>query len=272
MCGIHGIYRFDGQPIALDDLSAMGNLTRHRGPDSEGMYAQGPCGIGIRRLSIIDVEGGSQPLSNADKTRWLVCNGEIYNYRELRAELQAKGYAFKTGSDCEVLLHLYDAEGDEFVHRLNGMFAFALWDARRSRLLVGRDRLGIKPLYLLQGRGFLAFSTEAKALLALPGVSAQLNQAAITNYLALGYVAAPDCIFEGMRKLPPASLLALEGQHMRQWCYWKVPANIECKFQSTNGLNACVRSSTHRCACRWSAMCRLGRFSRAGWIPALWWA
>jgi len=227
VCGIHGIYRFDGQPIALDDLSAMGNLTRHRGPDSEGMYAQGPCGIGIRRLSIIDVEGGSQPLSNADKTRWLVCNGEIYNYRELRAELQAKGYAFKTGSDCEVLLHLYDAEGDEFVHRLNGMFAFALWDARRSRLLVGRDRLGIKPLYLLQGRGFLAFSTEAKALLALPGVSAQLNQAAITNYLALGYVAAPDCIFEGMRKLPPASLLALEGQHMRQWCYWKVPANIE---------------------------------------------
>src|SRR5659263_11086 len=126
MCGIHGIYRLDGQGVAPEMLSAMGNVTRHRGPDDEGMHIDGACGIAMRRLSIIDLAGGHQPLSNIDQTLWLVCNGEIYNYRELRAELQAKGYHFKTGSDSEVLLHLYDAEGDDFVLRLNGMFDFCL--------------------------------------------------------------------------------------------------------------------------------------------------
>ena len=112
MCGIHGIYRFDGLSVEPGILSAMGDRTRHRGPDDEGSHVDGPCGIAMRRLSIIDLAGGHQPLSNADETLWLVCNGEIYNFRELRGELQAKGYRFKTGSDCEVLLHLYDAEGD----------------------------------------------------------------------------------------------------------------------------------------------------------------
>ena len=152
MCGIHGIFNFDGQHVVPDTLSAMGNVTRHRGPDDEGMHIDADCGIAMRRLSIIDLAGGHQPLSNVEQTLWLVCNGEIYNYRELRAELQAKGCRFKTGSDSEVLLHLYHAEGDAFVQRLNGMFDFALWDAPRRRLLIGRDRLGVKPLYVLQDR------------------------------------------------------------------------------------------------------------------------
>ncbi len=222
MCGIHGIYRFDGQGVAPELLSAMGNVTRHRGPDDEGMHIDGPCGIAMRRLSIIDLAGGHQPLSNVDETLWLVCNGEIYNYRELRSELQAKGYHFKTGSDSEVLLHLYEAEGDDFVLRLNGMFDFALWDVRRHRLLIGRDRLGVKPLYVMQDGQRLAFATEAKALLTLPGVSAELNRSAVASYLHLGYVAAPDCIFKGIRKLPPATLLAVENGQVREWRYWRL--------------------------------------------------
>ncbi|EXI88314.1 MAG: Asparagine synthetase [glutamine-hydrolyzing] 1 [Candidatus Accumulibacter regalis] len=226
MCGIHGIYRFDGLSVEPRMLSSMGDRIRHRGPDDEGSHVDGPCGIGMRRLSIIDLAGGHQPLSNADGTLWLVCNGEIYNFRELRSELQGKGYRFKTGSDSEVLLHLYDAEGDDFVLRLNGMFDFALWDARRRRLLIGRDRLGVKPLYVLQDWQRLAFASEAKALLALPGVSAELNREVVADYLHLGYVAAPGCIFKGIRKLPPATLLAVEDGEVREWRYWRLPEEI----------------------------------------------
>ena len=227
MCGIHGIYRFDGARPSAQTLTAMGDVTRHRGPDDAGMHIDGPCGIAMRRLSIIDLEGGHQPLSNAEGTLWLVCNGEIYNFQELRSELQSKGYVFKTGSDCEVLLNLYDAEGDEFVHRLNGMFDFALWDARRQRLLIGRDRLGIKPLYVLQDGMQLAFASEAKALLALPGQRAELDRNVLADYLHLGYVAAPGCIFKGLRKLPPATLLSVEAGQVRQWRYWKLPQRVD---------------------------------------------
>ncbi|MBI5256412.1 MAG: asparagine synthase (glutamine-hydrolyzing) [Burkholderiales bacterium] len=227
MCGIHGILQLDNRRVEPQWLSAMGNVTTHRGPDDEGQHIDGNCGIAMRRLSIIDLAGGHQPISNADDSLWIVCNGEIYNFRELRAELQAKGYAFKTGSDSEVLLHLYDAEGDDFVHRLNGMFDFALWDARRRRLLIGRDRLGVKPLYVMQDGARLAFATEAKALLALPGASAALNRNVVAGYLHLGYVAAPECIFQGIRKLPPATLLAVENGQVREWRYWRLPERIE---------------------------------------------
>jgi len=227
MCGIHGLIHFDGKPVDPALLSAMGELTRHRGPDDEGLHIDGACGIAMRRLSIIDLAGGHQPLSNADDTVWLVCNGEIYNYRELRAELQVKGYHFKTGSDSEVLLALYQAEGDGFVQRLNGMFAFALWDARRRRLLIGRDRLGIKPIYVIQDARRLAFSTEAKALLGLPGVTAELEHTALADYLHLGYVAAPHCLFKGLRKLPPATLLAVEDGQVREWRYWRITDRID---------------------------------------------
>lgn len=231
MCGIHGLYRFDGAPVDPALLAAMGDITLHRGPDDGGQHVDGRCGIGMRRLAIIDLSGGQQPISNADDSLWLVCNGEIYNYRELRTELQARGYVFKTASDSEVLLHLYDALGDDFVHRLDGMFNFALWDARRQRLLIGRDHLGVKPLYVHQSGAMLAFATEAKALLQLPGVRAELNREVLGDYLHLGYVPAPHSMFKGIRKLPPATLLAVEWAgdrpQLREWCYWRLPSTID---------------------------------------------
>ncbi|WP_332671485.1 asparagine synthase (glutamine-hydrolyzing) [Aromatoleum sp.] len=229
MCGIHGIYRFDDERVSPEQLSTMGDVTRHRGPDDEGAHvdASGRCGIAMRRLSIIDLAGGHQPISNADDSLWIVCNGEIYNFRELRGELVARGYRFKTGSDSEVLLHLYDAFGDDFVHRLDGMFDFALWDARRGRLLIGRDALGVKPLYMHRSAKMLAFATEAKALLALPGVPRELDRDAVADYLHLGYVAAPHSMFAGIRKLPPATLLAVENGEVREWRYWRLPSRVE---------------------------------------------
>lgn len=229
MCGIHGIYRFDAAPVSPAQLSAMGDVTRHRGPDDEGWHidADARCGIAMRRLSIIDLAGGHQPISNADDTLWVVCNGEIYNFRELRAELQERGCRFKTRSDSEVLVHLYDAFGDDFVHRLDGMFNFALWDARRKRLLIGRDPLGVKPLYVHRSASMLAFATEAKALLELPGVGRELDRDVIADYLHLGYVAAPHSMFRNIRKLPPATLLSVENGEVRQWRYWRLPSSVD---------------------------------------------
>src|SRR5512146_1971155 len=144
MCGIYGVLHLDGSPGLAEALRPMGELTVHRGPDDAGTHVDGPLAFGMRRLSIIDVDGGHQPLSNEDGTLWLVANGEIYNYRELSRELTAQGHRLRTGSDCETLLHLYEQHGDDFLARVNGMFGFALWDARRRRLVLGRDRLGVK--------------------------------------------------------------------------------------------------------------------------------
>ena len=227
MCGIHGLIHLNGAPVAAAQLSAMGDITRHRGPDDEGMHIDGNAGIAMRRLSIIDLAGGHQPLCNVQGTLWLVCNGEIYNYRELRAELQARGHVFKTASDSEVLLHGYAEYGDGVVHKLNGMFDFALWDTRRRRLLIGRDRLGVKPLYVAQSAHRLAFATEAKALLQLPGLAASLNRQVLADYLHLGYVPAPHSIFQGVRKLPPATLLAVEDGQVKEWRYWQLSPSIQ---------------------------------------------
>jgi asparagine synthase (glutamine-hydrolysing) len=227
VCGIYGIFQLDGSPADATLMPAMGRLTEHRGPDDEGLHADGPCSIGMRRLSIIDLAGGHQPLSNDDGSLWLVCNGEIYNFRELRQQLERLGHRFKTSSDSEVILHGYAQYGDEVVHRLNGMFAFALWDARRQRLIIARDRLGIKPVYLYRDARRLAFASEAKALLALPGVSAEIDPVALHSYLNLGYVAAPLSMFRGIGKLPPASLLVVERERVAERRYWRVPATID---------------------------------------------
>jgi asparagine synthase (glutamine-hydrolysing) len=227
MCGIYGVFQLDGQPVSRDLLARMGRVTVHRGPDDEGMHLDGACAIGMRRLSIIDVAGGHQPLSSEDGTLWLVCNGEIYNFRELRRDLEARGHRFKTGSDSETLIHLYAEHGDAFVERLNGMFAFALWDARRRRLLVGRDRLGIKPVYLHDDGKRVVFASEAKAILALPGFTPELDPAGLQSYLQLGYVPAPQSIFRGIEKLPPASLLVVENGRKVLKRYWTMPAAVD---------------------------------------------
>ena len=226
MCGIFGLLQFDGSAVERAPLKAMAQLSVHRGPDDEGFHLDRECGLGMRRLSIIDLAGGHQPLSDADGRLWLVCNGEIYNFRELRRELEALGHRFKTGSDSEVILHGYAQWGDAVVERLNGMYGFALWDARHRRLLLGRDRLGVKPLYIYRDARRLAFASEAKALFAL-GITPRIDRAALHSYLGLGYVPAPRSMFEGVEKLPPATLLTVEGTRIEQRRYWRIPAQTE---------------------------------------------
>lgn len=227
MCGIYGIIDLTGAPVDGRLLEAMGGVTRHRGPDDLGAHVDGACAIGMTRLSIIDLAGGHQPIANEDETAWLVCNGEIYNFRALRRELEAAGHRFRTHSDSEVLLHGYEQWGDAVVERLNGMFGFALWDARRRRLLVGRDRLGIKPIYVHQDGRRLVFATEAKAILTLPGFERRVDPVALHSYLQLGFVAAPHSMFEGIRKLPVATLLAVEQGDVSERCYWRIPDRID---------------------------------------------
>jgi asparagine synthase (glutamine-hydrolysing) len=227
MCGIHGILNLNGDPVSSALLAAMGRVTAHRGPDDEGLYVDKECSIGMRRLSIIDLSGGHQPISNAAGTLWVVCNGEIYNFRELRSELQGRGCQFKTSSDTEVIVHLYAEYGDEFVHRLNGMYGFALWDARRRRLLIGRDRLGIKPVYVARSATRLAFASEAKALLELPGIEPQLDTGGLRSYLNLGYCAAPLSMFKGIEKLPPATLMIVENGRVDTRRYWRIPSRVD---------------------------------------------
>ena len=227
MCGIYGIYQLNADAAPRELLARMGAATLHRGPDDEGVYADGRCALGMRRLSIIDLEGGHQPLSSADERIWLVCNGEIYNYRALRQALEPKGYRFKTQTDCEVLIALYQEYGDDFVRHLNGMFAFALWDGRRQRLLLGRDRLGGKPLYLCREGKRFVFASEAKALLALPDMRTEIDVAALDSYLHLGYVPAPQSMFLGIEKLPPATLMIVENGRVTARRYWQMPQQMD---------------------------------------------
>lgn len=228
MCGIHGYLALAGGPApdaAL--LGRMGRVTTHRGPDDEGRFVDREILLGMRRLSIIDLAGGHQPIGNEDDTLQVVCNGEIYNFRELRQQLLARGHRFKTGSDTEVIVHAYEEYGDEFVRRLDGMFAFALWDGRRRRLLVARDALGVKPLYYHLDARRLIFASEAKAILEAPGFEPALDPQALTQYLALGYVPAPLSMFAGIAKLPVASLLVAEQGRVRIERYWDLPSGID---------------------------------------------
>jgi len=206
MCGIYGILALDGtrrHDTAV--LARMGDAIVHRGPDDSGAISDAGLLLGMRRLSIIDVAGGHQPISSEDGQVVVVCNGEIYNFRQLRRELEAAGHRFATHSDSEVAVHAYEQHGDAFLDKLDGMFGLALWDRRRRRLIVARDAIGIKPIYYrLDGRE-LMFASEAKALLAVPGVPTRLDQAALAQYLSVGYVAAPNAIFEGMSKLEPGT-------------------------------------------------------------------
>ena len=211
----------------MDVLRRMAAVTVHRGPDDEGEYQDDWITLGMRRLSILDLAGGHQPIPNEDGTILVVCNGEIYNYRELSESLRAAGHHLRTRSDTEVLVHLYEQYGDDFVTHLNGMFAFALWDTRRRRLLIGRDRLGIKPLYYRDSGAQLMFSSEAKAILAATREGADIDPAAIREYLALGYVPTPRSIFRGILKLPPASLLVCEKGKVSISRYWTPVSRFE---------------------------------------------
>ncbi|HWG29790.1 MAG TPA: asparagine synthase (glutamine-hydrolyzing) [Steroidobacteraceae bacterium] len=233
MCGVVGIARTAGSaPPSPDLVRRMASAIVHRGPDDEGFHASERAVIGMRRLSIIDLAGGHQPIANEDETLWLVCNGEIYNFRELRTELIARGHRFRTGSDVEVLLHLYEEHGDRFLEHVSGMFAAALWDERRKRLIVARDRLGIKPVYYIEARGSLAFASEMKSLLEIPGVDRELDRDALREYLTLGYTVAPRTLFRSIRKLPPASVLVWDESGLKIQTYWEIPDTVRSDLDS----------------------------------------
>src|SRR3954468_4099950 len=218
MCGICGLLRpgGDADPTALE---AMNAALVHRGPDDQGAFADGPVGLAARRLSIIDLEGGRQPVANEDGTLHVVQNGEIYNHAELRGELEARGHAFRTRCDTEVLVHLYEEHGPDFVERLRGMFAIALWDGRRRRLLLARDRFGIKPLYVHRRGGELAFASELKALMRLPGFRREVDPRAVESFLAFNSIPGPLSIFRDVDKLLPGHLLLADehGQEVREY-------------------------------------------------------
>ena len=231
MCGIAGILYFQGSGRADRGLlERMANSLRHRGPDGQGFYidpVDGACGLGHRRLAVIDLAGGNQPLCNEDKTVWLSYNGEIYNFRQLRAELQKRGHHFATACDTEVIVHLYEERGVDCLKRLRGMFAFGLWDQKTRRLMLGRDRLGQKPLYYHCDGQRVIFASELKGLLRGAGLRGQLDPRALDSYLTVGYVPAPQCIVQGIKKLEPASVVIFDAAKVQAepaaQRYWHLP-------------------------------------------------
>lgn len=223
MCGIAGFVSAPGATADRALLRRMCDRLLHRGPDAYGEYCQGPVALGHRRLSIIDLSGGAQPMGNEDGALQVIFNGEIYNFQELREELAAKGHRFATRSDTEVLVHLYEEEGERMPERLNGMYAFAIWDSRKQELFLVRDRLGKKPLYYafdVSGRR-VAFASELKPFLELPGFTPKVNHKAVADFLCYSYVPDPETIYEGIWKLEPGHSLLVSFTGHRKRCYWR---------------------------------------------------
>jgi asparagine synthase (glutamine-hydrolysing) len=227
MCGIAGIFSFDGRPADRGLLQEMGDALRHRGPDGEGFLVDGPVGLAHRRLSILDIEGGSQPMTTRDGGSRLAFNGEIYNFVELRDDLLRRGHPFETKSDTETILHLYEERGPECVEPLRGMFAFALWDPRLGRLMLARDRVGIKPLFVYRDDRVLVFASEIKALLLHPAVRRDLDPAALSDFLTYQYIPAPRTAFQAIRKLPAATVLLADHRGVTTRRYWSLPEKTE---------------------------------------------
>ena len=228
MCGIAGIFNTRNEDIPqIELINRMTDAITHRGPDESGVHLEPGLALGHRRLSVIDIASGQQPLFNADRSAAIVFNGEIYNFMQLRPELEALGYRFTTNSDTEVILHAWQAWGSQCVQRLRGMFAFAIWDQKRRHLFLARDRLGIKPLYYaLLPNGHFVFGSELKALLPHPALPRERDPMAIEDYFAYGYIPEPRTIFSGVRKLPPGHTLLIEkGQTLlpRTNQYWDIP-------------------------------------------------
>jgi asparagine synthase (glutamine-hydrolysing) len=252
MCGIVGIVGLNPlEPVDETRLKIMRDVLRHRGPDGEGLWTEGHVGLGFRRLAIIDVEGGAQPMPNEDGSVWVIFNGEIYNHAKLRPWLEARGHRYRTRSDTETIVHLYEEEGERCVERLQGMFAFAVWDRARRRLLLARDRLGIKPLYFALTDRELVFASEIKAILAGGAVAPALNTAVVPEFLANRYVAGSETFFQGVTKLLPGRTLTWSADDgVRQRRYWALPAEVdgdgmtavEAAGRVRAGLEAAVQS------------------------------
>ncbi len=228
MCGICGIFNFGTQaPVERLRLKRSTDAMVHRGPDDEGFYLDREVGLGNRRLSIIDLPGGHQPLSNEDQTVWITFNGEIYNYRELRPGLEARGHQFRTATDTETIVHLYEEHGVECLEHLRGMFAFALWDCRERRLFVARDRLGVKPLFYRLEPGRLIFASELRALRELAEQPVEVDPQSVYDFFGFRYIPALHTFYRGIDKLPPGYFLVADARGARSRPYWDVPPEEE---------------------------------------------
>ncbi|MDZ7332186.1 MAG: asparagine synthase (glutamine-hydrolyzing), partial [candidate division KSB1 bacterium] len=223
MCGICGMIWSDpNRSVDQMVIQKMCDVIVHRGPDEEGNYVTGNVGLGMRRLSIIDLDTGKQPISNEDDTLWIVFNGEIYNFQEIRDELEKRGHRFKTRSDTETILHAYEQYGEACVQLLNGMFAFAIWDSRDQSLFLARDRLGKKPLYYLHDKDRFIFGSEIKSILQAEDIPRRIDLEALDHFLTFEYIPAPLSIFQDIRKLPPAHTLKFKRGEIRVRSYWEM--------------------------------------------------
>lgn len=220
MCGITGVLFFDQRQPALKMLEGMTSVIHHRGPDDSGYLIDRSVGLGFRRLSIIDLQKGHQPLANEDESVWVILNGEIYNYRELSGFLEQRGHQFKTESDTEVLVHLYEEYGTDCVRHLRGMFAFVIWDRRRQEFFAARDYFGIKPFYYYQDNEKFLFGSEIKSILSVEGVPREVAPESLLKFLTFQYVPEPDTMFQGIHKLPPAHWLRITGREVQINRYW----------------------------------------------------
>ncbi|HZU21022.1 MAG TPA: asparagine synthase (glutamine-hydrolyzing) [Gaiellaceae bacterium] len=244
MCGIVGVARAPGGPKPDRALLERAIVAlHHRGPDGSGSHVTPNVGLGHTRLSIIDIDGGVQPMANEDGTVWTVYNGEIWNFADLRAQLLAAGHTFATRCDTEVLVHGYEEWGDDLVPRLNGMFAFAIWDDRRERLLLARDRIGKKPLYVSQTGDGLAFGSDVRSLLLASGASPRLNEDALAEFLFQRYVCAPRTLFEGVERLPAGHLLVYERGAAEVRPYWSLPRDARPEVLDPRDLRALLLDS-----------------------------
>ena len=236
MCGIAGLYSFpSGQPPNKTELSTMIRVLHHRGPDGAATFVDGPIGLAHARLSIIDLAGGWQPIANEDESVWVVFNGEIFNYVELRRDLLARGHRFRTQSDTEVIVHLYEDFGERFVDHLNGQFAIALWDKHQQRLILARDRTGIRPLFFVRTASRLAFASEVKALFTLGDVPRRIDAAGLASIFTYWSVLAPATIFEGVSNLPPGHIMVVTQQDIRISRYWDWQFNDATSIARSEG-------------------------------------
>src|SRR5438128_3611569 len=251
MCGIAGQFNFERrEPVERETIVRMAGSIAHRGPDDEGFFVAGPIGLGFRRLSIIDLAGGHQPMSDAEETVWIIFNGEIYNYRELRAELQSKGHEFRTNSDTEVIIHGYKKWGAEVLNHLNGMFGLAIWDVKKQRLVVARDAMGIKLIYYRITNGQLTFGSEIRPILTAQDFKPEIDPVALNLFLRFRYTPSPLTVFQGIRKLPPGTMLVFErgGCREERWYnYTPVPfSNPKEDKEATEELLELYRGAVRR--------------------------
>jgi asparagine synthase (glutamine-hydrolysing) len=246
MCGIAGQFNFQRrEPVERETIVRMARSIAHRGPDDEGFFISGPVGLGFRRLSIIDLAGGHQPMSDAEETVWVIFNGEIYNYKELRRELQGRGHQFKTNCDTEVIVHGYKEWGTKVFDRLNGMFGLAIWDVPNQRLVVARDAMGIKLVYYKIDNGTLTFGSEIRAVLAADDATPQVDPAAVNLFLRFRYTPSPYTIFKGVRKLAPGTMLIAEkGKCREERWYNFVPTPFEKPLSDEEAIEELLRLYT----------------------------